>query len=98
MELSGLSVHEARTLLEKGELHSVDLTRSVLGRIQAVGERVKAYLTLDGDRAMEQAKEADARWERYRGSGTNAPPLLGIPMAIKDEICTAGVRLRTTAG
>ncbi|HEX9075291.1 MAG TPA: amidase, partial [Anaerolineae bacterium] len=96
MELYGLSIHQARNLLEKGELYSVDLTRSVLDRIQSIDERVKAYLTLAGDRAMEQAKEADARWERYRSSGTKAPPLLGIPMAIKDEICTLGVR--TTAG
>ncbi len=96
MELYRLTIHEAREKLQKGEISPVDLTRAVLSRIDAVEPRVKAYLTIVADRAMAQAREADARWAEHRRAGTDAPALLGIPMAIKDEICTRGVK--TTAG
>ncbi len=96
MELHRLTVHEARALLERGEISSVDLTRTVLDRIDKVDGRVKAFLTVVADRALEQARQADARWAEHRRDKTPAPALLGIPMAIKDEICTRGVR--TTAG
>jgi aspartyl-tRNA(Asn)/glutamyl-tRNA(Gln) amidotransferase subunit A len=96
MELCRLTVHEARARLEKGEISSVDLTRAVLDRIDAVDQRVRAYLTVVADRAMAEAQQADARWSEHRRGQTPAPALLGIPMAIKDEICTRGVR--TTAG
>ena len=96
MELCGLTVHAARELLQKGEISSLDLTRAVLNRIEAVDARVKAYLTVVADRALDQARDADTRWAQHRREGTTAPALLGIPMAIKDEICTRGVR--TTAG
>ncbi len=72
------------------------MTRAILDRIGAVDARVKAYLTVVTDRAMAQAHEADVKWAEHRRAGTPAPALLGIPMAIKDEICTRDVR--TTAG
>ncbi|MEW5721147.1 MAG: Asp-tRNA(Asn)/Glu-tRNA(Gln) amidotransferase subunit GatA, partial [Chloroflexota bacterium] len=53
-------------------------------------------LTIVADRALAQARDADAQWAEHRKNGTRAPALLGIPMAIKDEVCTRGVR--TTAG
>jgi aspartyl-tRNA(Asn)/glutamyl-tRNA(Gln) amidotransferase subunit A len=96
LELYQLSVSQARTQLEKGEISSVDLTRAVLDRIEAIDPRVHAYLTVIPDRALEQAKQADAQWSTHRRDQSPAPALLGIPMAIKDEICTRGVR--TTAG
>ncbi len=99
MELYRLTAHEAYALLAQVKISSVDLTGAVLDRITRVDPRVQAYLTLVADRALAQARDADEQWASFRrhgSAGTPPPPLLGVPMAIKDEICTAGVR--TTAG
>jgi len=95
-ELFSLTVHQARELLQKGEVSSVELTRAALNRIEQVDSRVRAFITLVADRALDQARAADEQWSRIRRDGTSAPKLLGVPMAIKDEILTRGVR--TTAG
>jgi aspartyl-tRNA(Asn)/glutamyl-tRNA(Gln) amidotransferase subunit A len=96
LELYQLTVAQARALLEKGQVSSTELTHAVLERIDAVDSRVRAFLTLVPERALAQAQRADALWAEHRKAATAAPPLLGIPMAIKDEVCTQGVR--TTAG
>jgi aspartyl-tRNA(Asn)/glutamyl-tRNA(Gln) amidotransferase subunit A len=91
MDLHALRIHELSDLLDKGEVSARDVTEAFYRRIDALDERVHAYLTLTRDLAFEQADLADRR----RQAGEHGP-LLGIPLAIKDVICTKGVR--TTCG
>jgi aspartyl-tRNA(Asn)/glutamyl-tRNA(Gln) amidotransferase subunit A len=91
-----LTIHEAHDRLAAGEISAIELTEAVLERILAVDNDVKAYLTLTPEEALAQAHAADER----RAAGTDASsadtPLLGIPLAIKDVLCTEGIP--TTCG
>jgi len=87
MKLHELTIEQAGGLLKNKEISSVELTRAVLARIEAVDGKVGAYLTVDADGAMDQAKAADQRL-----AGGEAGPLTGIPMGIKDLMCTRGLR------
>jgi aspartyl-tRNA(Asn)/glutamyl-tRNA(Gln) amidotransferase subunit A len=91
MSLHRLTIHEARDRLAAREITAVELTEAVLDRVIAVDNDVKAYLTFVPEEALEQARAADQR--RAAGEDT---PLLGIPLAIKDVLCTEGVP--TTCG
>ena len=87
MELYYLTAHEAQELLRKRELSSVELTQEVLKRIEQVEEKLRAFVTVTADLALEQARKADEHlWQ------DGAAPLFGIPAAIKDNICTRGIR------
>jgi aspartyl-tRNA(Asn)/glutamyl-tRNA(Gln) amidotransferase subunit A len=87
MDLFSLTVNELGGLLAKGETTSRAVTESVLERIKAVDSKVRAYITVTGDAALAQADKADK--DRKAGA---ASPVLGIPVAIKDNMCTAGIR------
>ncbi len=87
MELYNLTIHELHSMLRKGEVTSRAVTESVLNRIAAVDSRVKAYLTVAAEEALHQAELAD---QALRAGG-DASPVRGVPIAIKDNMCTEGV-------
>jgi aspartyl-tRNA(Asn)/glutamyl-tRNA(Gln) amidotransferase subunit A len=93
-ELSRLTIQQARDLLLRREVSSVQLTQAVLDRILDLDNQIKAFLTLTPEEALDQAVEADRRLAQADANGH--PPLLGIPLAIKDVICVEGIR--TTCG
>ncbi|MEV0598697.1 amidase [Streptomyces sp. NPDC050315] len=82
-----LSLAEAADAIGSGQLSPVELTESVLARIEATEPLVNAYATVTADSAREQAAAA----EREIAAGRRRGPLHGIPMALKDLIDTAGV-------
>ena len=88
MGLFEKSAHELHALLEKKEITAKDLTEDVFSRVDAVEDKVKAYLMLTKDAALKAAGEADAKVARGETLGF----LEGIPGAIKDNICTKGIR------
>jgi aspartyl-tRNA(Asn)/glutamyl-tRNA(Gln) amidotransferase subunit A len=83
MDLYRLTIHEAARLLKKREISAVSLTEAVLSRIQRVEPLVDAYLTITAEKAKKQAEAAD----QAIGRG-EAGPIAGIPIAVKDLICT----------
>jgi len=87
MKLHELTIHEARKLLDNKEITAKELTQGVLDRINDVEEKVDAYITVSQELAMEQAEKAD----NDIGAG-NVTALTGIPLGIKDLICTKGLR------
>lgn len=78
MELYRLGIWELRELLDKGEVSAKEVLESVFSRIEAVEDRVKAYVTVTRDKAGGM----------LGGKG----PLSGIPIAVKDNMCTRGIR------
>jgi aspartyl-tRNA(Asn)/glutamyl-tRNA(Gln) amidotransferase subunit A len=88
MDAAGLTIHALHAQLCSGVLRASELTETILARLQAVEERLHAYITVTADLARQQAAAADAAFAR----GEVRSPLQGIPLAIKDNICTKGVR------
>ena len=85
-DLNWLSIQEAHSQLTSRQISSVELTQACLDRIDAVEDRVQSFLTLTPETALSQAAVAD----RMLGAGEGGP-LTGVPMQIKDVMCTEGV-------
>ncbi|WP_428492764.1 amidase [Rhodopila sp.] len=87
-DLHDLSIAEAARLIERRHLSPVELTQAYLQRIEAYDAQLNAYLLVTAERALEAARTAEAEISagRYRGA------MHGIPFALKDIYCTAGIR------
>jgi len=87
------TLNEAAVALAKRTISSEELTRLCLARIAKLDRQLNAFITLDGDAALAQARECD----RQRGAGRAAGHLFGIPIALKDNIDTAGIKTTAAA-
>ena len=83
-----MGIAEWREQLSRGEVSARELTDHHLDRIEAVDGTVNAYLEVTVARARADADRIDA----LRAAGEALPPLAGVPLAIKDNLCTRGVR------
>ena len=87
MELYALTAHELSEKLIRREVSAREVTKSVLGRIALVEGRIHAYVTVTESVALAQADAVDAA----RSAGETVSPLAGIPIALKDNLCTTGI-------
>jgi aspartyl-tRNA(Asn)/glutamyl-tRNA(Gln) amidotransferase subunit A len=88
-----LSVQQLLAGMRSGQFSSREVTTAFLQRLDAVEPRVHAFLTLAADQALAQADAADSRLQAYRKSNdTDIPPLLGLPIAVKDLLTVKGMR------
>lgn len=88
MELFERNAYELSDMLKNKEISSVELTESVFSRIKSVEDKVNAYVTLNEEEALKAAAEIDQK----RADGEQLSDLAGIPIGIKDNISTKGLK------
>jgi aspartyl-tRNA(Asn)/glutamyl-tRNA(Gln) amidotransferase subunit A len=91
MELYSLTIHELQEKIKSGEVSATQITSSVFKRIDDVEERVHSFIRMMKEEALEAARKADTDIKNG-----NIKPLTGIPIALKDIVCTKGIT--TTCG
>ena len=100
-ELKQLTLANTASLISRKELSPVELVQATLERIERLNDRMRAFITVTADQALERARAAEREIAARSASATarslrNIPPLLGIPISLKDLFDTKGIR--TTAG
>ncbi len=88
MSLYEKTAHELHELLQNKEISATDLAKDLFARIEEKENSINAYLETNKDRAISSAKKVDEKI----AAGEKISPLEGIPCAIKDNICTKGIR------
>ena len=80
------TAHELHSLLINKKISSLELTEAVLAQIDKTENKIQAFVTINKEAAIKQAKAADEKIKKNE----NITPLTGIPIAIKDNMCTKG--------
>ena len=88
MELFRLTAHELHDKLIRREVSATEITRSVLDRTEKAEPKIRSFITRTAETALQQAAAVDAKIAR----GETIAPLAGIPGALKDNMCTNGVK------
>ena len=81
-----ISIGEAREMLDSKKISTKELAETYIGRIKSVDGEVKSFITVTEEQALKQAELAQEKIDKGEASA-----LCGIPVAIKDNICTEGV-------
>lgn len=87
MDITALKISDMRSMLDKKEISAAELTGAYLERIKSVDDKLESYITVTEKTAKKAAKKAQ---EKINAGEASA--LCGIPLAIKDNICTEGIR------
>jgi len=95
-QLAFASIAEIAKLFRAGKLSPLELTGFLLARIASLNPQINAYLTVDEAGALQAARQAEADFSRKKSKTRKLGPLNGIPISLKDNIYTAGIR--TTGG
>src|SRR5260370_24668957 len=97
-DLAFASIEEIGKLFRKRKLSPVELTKLMLARIERLNPKLNAYITITAELALAQARKTESELFAPRGrkGHPDRGPLHGIPISLKDNICTKGIR--TTAG
>jgi aspartyl-tRNA(Asn)/glutamyl-tRNA(Gln) amidotransferase subunit A len=88
MKLHYMTAHELAKRIKKREISSEEAVLAAIDRIKEVEDRVGAYVTVVKEQALARAREVD----RLIGEGEKISGLAGVPMALKDNMCTEGIR------
>ena len=87
-KLYSLSATQMKELLLKKEVTSEEITKSVIDRIEKTDKDIQAYISYNFENALQKAKEVDAKMAKGEAVGAMA----GIPVAVKDNLCTKNLR------
>ena len=87
-ELLNKTIHEVSADLKSKKISSVELTKAAMDHLEEIEPKVQSFITITRDEALKQAAEADKRL----AAGRDLTPLTGVPVAIKDLLCTKGIR------
>ena len=88
MKITRMTLLALSDAMQRGDLTSREVTQAYLDRIHQVEGKVQAYISLNEEEALRQADECDKK----RQQGEKVSPLCGIPVAVKDNICTSRFR------
>lgn len=87
-ELLEKTIHEVSADLKAKKVSSAELTKATMDYLESIEPKVQSFITITRDEALKQADEADKRL----AAGKDVTPLTGVPVAIKDLLCTKGIR------
>lgn len=88
IDITSLTAHEIHDLYVKHEITVPEVVKAYIEKIKQDDEKIKAYVTVCEEEALQKAEEIQAKFD----AGEEVGPFAGIPVAVKDNICTKGVK------